>query len=191
MRFESAIALMDEKNQKDPNKVIFEEKEYAKEYIYGLRMSKKLNDFMPDAPEPLKLAARCQHICRWEIARNTFPMDKVGYLKWRNELKKLHAKVAEDILLSVGYDTELIDTVKFLLMKKQLKKNELTQALEDVICLVFLEFYYDEFITKHTEERLIDILQKTWGKMSENGHKAALNLPFSDKGLALVKQALA
>jgi len=191
MRFKEALAQMDEKNLQDPNKEFFEGKEYAKEYIYGLRMSEKMETFFPDAPESLKLAARCQHICRWEIPRNTFPMNKVGYLTWRNELKKQHAKIAGAILDSVGYETEVIDEVKFLLLKKQLKKNKLTQALEDVICLVFLEFYYDEFAAKHTNEKVIDILQKTWAKMSEEGHNAALKLPFSEKGLALVKQALA
>lgn len=190
-KYDKAILLMDEMNKKDPNKEHFNETEYPKEYLYGLRMTKHLDAFLPNAPESLKLAARCQHICRWEIPRNSFPMDRVGYLKWRNELKKLHAQKAEEILSSVGYEKEIIEEIQFLLLKKQLKKNELTQALEDVICLVFLEFYFDEFAAKHNEEKIIDIVQKTWAKMSENGHKAALNLPFSDSGLALVQKALA
>ncbi len=191
MKFEKAILLMDESNKKDPNKEEFEGVVYAKEYIYGLRMSEKLDDFMPNAPESLKLAARCQHICRWEIPRNSFPMDKVGYLTWRNELKKLHAQKAAEILTSVGYEQEVIDEVKFMLLKKQLKKNKLTQALEDVICLVFLAFYFDAFANKHSEEKIIDIVQKTWAKMSEEGHDAALKLPYSKSGLALVQKALA
>ncbi len=191
MKFEKALMLMDKANQQDPNKEVYEGVTYAKEYIYGIRMSKRLDDFMPNAPESLKLAARCQHICRWEIPRNSFPMDRVGYLTWRNELKKLHASKAEEILTSVEYDKEVIDEVKMMLLKKQLKKNELTQALEDVICLVFLEYYFDAFMAKHTEEKIIDIVQKTWAKMSALGHKAALELPFSDAGLALVQKALA
>ncbi|MGY5352297.1 DUF4202 domain-containing protein [Wenyingzhuangia sp. IMCC45533] len=191
MKFQKAITLMDEVNQQDPNKEEYEGVVYAKEYIYGIRMSERLDAFMPNAPESLKLAARCQHIGRWEIPRNSFPMDRVGYLKWRNELKKLHATKAEEILLTVGYDKEVIEEVKFMLLKKQLKKNELTQALEDVICLVFLEYYFDAFAAKHTEEKIVDIVQKTWGKMSESGHKAVLELPFSDTGLELIKKALA
>ncbi len=191
MKYTEAISLMDAMNKKDPNIETYKGTDYPKEYLYGIRMSNKLEDFMPDAPESLKLAARCQHICRWEIPRNSYPMDRVGYLKWRNELKKLHAQKAEEILSAVGYEQEVIDEVKFLLQKKQLKKNELTQALEDVICLVFLEFYFDDFAAKHNEEKMIDIVQKTWAKMSEKGHEAALQLPFSASGLALVQKALA
>lgn len=191
MKYDEAILLIDEANKKDTNQEIVGDITYSKEYIYGVRMSKKLKDFMPDAPESLKLAVRCQHICRWEIPRSTYPMDKVGYITWRNELKKMHSQKAEEILKEVGYEQDLIDEVKFMLLKKQLKKNELTQALEDVICLVFLEFYFDDFATKHSDEKIIDIVQKTWGKMSDRGHEAALKLPFSDSGLALVQKALA
>ncbi|ANW97129.1 hypothetical protein AXE80_12910 [Wenyingzhuangia fucanilytica] len=191
MKFNQAISLIDQANKQDPNKEEYQGITYAKEYIYGVRMSERLDIFMPDAPESLKLAARCQHICRWEIPRDTYPMDRVGYLTWRNDLKKLHAQKASEILSSVGYDQEVIDEVQFMLLKKQLKKNELTQALEDVICLVFLEFYFDEFAEKHSEEKIIDIVQKTWAKMSEKGHDAALQLPFSESGLALVQKALA
>jgi len=191
MRYDEAIFLMDEANKKDPNNEIFEGEVYAKEYIYGVRMTERLAVFMPNASESLKLAARCQHICRWEIPRNTYPEGRVGYFTWRNDLKKMHAFKASEILTSVGYEQDVIQEVEVMLLKKQLKKNELTQALEDVICLVFLEFYFDEFITKHTEEKLIDIVQKTWAKMSESGHTAALKLPFSEKGLEMVQKALA
>ncbi|NIJ43772.1 hypothetical protein FHR24_000211 [Wenyingzhuangia heitensis] len=191
MKYEKAIELIDQANKKDPNKEVYKGESYAKEYIYGVRMTRRLEEFMPNAPESLKIAARCQHICRWEIARDSYPMDRVGYLKWRNELKKLHAEKAQEILSSVGYEQELIEEVTMMLLKKQLKKNELTQAIEDVICLVFLEFYFDGFAAKHSEEKMIDIVQKTWGKMSEKGHEAAMQLPFSSTGLALVQKALA
>ena len=117
-------------------------------------------------------------------------MDRAGYLKWRTELKKFHADKASEILQKVGYEQEVIDRVAFLLQKKQLKRDAETQTLEDVICLVFLEFYYEEFMSKHPEEKIIDILQKTWKKMSDKGHDAALKLPYSNQGLTLVKKAL-
>lgn len=191
MKYDKAILLIDEANKKDPNQEAVNGITYPKEYIYGVRMSERLDEFMPDAKEAIKLAVRCQHICRWEIPRSEFPMDRVGYFKWRNELKELHAKKAGEILEVVGYDQEVIEEVQFMLLKKQLKKSELTQALEDVICLVFLEHYFDDFITKHNEEKLIDIVQKTWAKMSDAGHEAALKLPFSDLGLTMVQKALA
>jgi hypothetical protein len=117
-------------------------------------------------------------------------MNREGYLRWRQDLKKFHAKKASAILQDVGYDQETIDTVIFLLEKKQLKKNEDTQCLEDVICLVFLHYYFEPFALKHPEDKTIDILQKTWRKMSPKGREAALKLPLSIYALDLVTKAL-
>ena len=136
-KFEIAIQLFDEANNKDPNVEIWEGKEYPKELLYGSRMSEKLEKFEADASLAVKLAVRCQHICRWEIPRESYEMNRVGYLTWRKDLYKFHAQKASEILEKVGYDATLIDKVKFLLQKKQLKRNEETQLLEDVICLVF------------------------------------------------------
>jgi len=185
-----AFSLFDKANAKDPNQDIVDGKPVAKELIYGQRMSITLDNFAPNASEALQLAARAQHICRWEIPRGSYPMDRIGYLKWREELKKFHATKATEILQKVDYDQETIDRVSFLLQKKKLKKDEETQLLEDIICLVFLEFYYEDFLEKHTAEKVIDILQKTWRKMSDSGHQAALKLSYSEKGLDLIKQAL-
>ncbi len=190
-KFNKAIELIDYANSKDPNKELWQDKEHPKELLYGIRMSKTLEDFEPNASESVKLAARCQHICRWEIPRDSYEMNKVGYLKWRRYLYKFHAEKASEILTEVGYDKAIIDNVKFLLQKKQLKKNVETQLLEDVICLVFLEHYFSKFSKKYTEEKLIDILQKTWGKMSKKGHEAALKLNFSQEEATLISKALA
>jgi hypothetical protein len=187
---EKAFKLFDKANEQDPNKEIYTGKEYAKEVLYAIRMTEKLNSYAPDASEVLKLTARCQHICRWEIPRDSYEMNREGYLTWRQDLKKFHAKKAGEILKNVGYDQTTIDSVAFLLEKKQLKKNEETQTLEDVICLVFLEYYFAPFAQKYSEEKLIDILQKTWRKMSEKGQEAALKLPLSANSLALVGKAL-
>lgn len=189
-RFETAIALIDKKNAEDPNTYQVAGFEYAKELLYSQRMTRKLLQFEPNASKALQIAARAQHICRWEIARNEFPMDRVGYLKWRETLKKMHANTTAEILEQVGFDDEFVDRVKKIILKKLIKKNEESQALEDVICLVFLDYYFDEFAAKHSDEKVIDILKKTWVKMSDKGHQAALKLPFSDKSLALVKQAI-
>lgn len=186
-----AYTLFDQANANDPNTKNINGKLVPKELIYGQRMSQTIEKFDPNAPETLKLAARSQHICRWKIPRKNYPMDRIGYLKWREELKKFHAIKASEILEEVGYDSKTINRVSFLLQKKKLKKDEDTQTLEDVICLVFLNFYYEDFLNKHTPEKVIDILQKTWRKMSEKGHKAALQLSYSEKALDLVKKALA
>ncbi len=185
-----AFQHFDEANKQDPNTEIFEGTTYPKEVLYGIRMTERLNEFDPTASEALRLTARCQHICRWEIPRESYEMNREGYLRWRQELKKFHAKKAASILEDVGYDDETIDNVKFLLEKKQLKKNEETQSLEDVICLVFLEFYFEPFAHKHPEDKTIDILQKTWRKMSIKGQEAALKLPLSKFSLNLITKAL-
>lgn len=185
-----AFSKFDAVNGQDPNTEVYLGKRYPKEVLYAIRMTEKLNDFAPDASEALQLAARCQHICRWEIPRESYAMDRTGYLKWRQDLKKFHAKKAGGILEDVGYSHETIENVSFLLQKKALKKNEDTQILEDVICLVFLEYYFASFIEEHTEDKIIDILQKTWRKMSKSGHDAALGLPLSKKSLDLVLKAV-
>lgn len=182
--------MFDRANQKDPNTELWQGRPYPKELLYAMRMTQKLHDFAPKASESLQLAARCQHIQRWEIPRENFEMDRNGYLKWRQTLQLFHVEKAAAILNEVGYDQETIDQVAFLLQKKQLKKNEDTQILEDVVCLVFLEFYFEDFSKKHVEEKQIDILRKTWRKMSENGHGAALRLPLSENTLKLVNKAI-
>lgn len=189
-KLQKAFAYFDEANAKDPNTEVFEGKTYPKEVLYAQRMTEQLLSFAPDAPEAVQLSARCQHICRWEIARESYDMNREGYLKWRQDLKKFHAQKAATILADVGYGEEIIEKVKFLLQKKHLKRNEETQTLEDVICLVFLEHYFEPFAAKHPEEKTIDILQKTWRKMSEKGQKAAVELPLSKKAITLISKAL-
>lgn len=189
-RFEIAIALIDKKNSEDINSYHSHGLDFPKELLYSQRMSQKLLQFKPNASRALQIASRAQHICRWKIARDEYPMDRVGYLKWRETLKKMHAEITADILKEVGYDDEFIERVSFLINKKLIKKNEESQTIEDVICLVFLDYYFEEFAAKHEDEKLIDILQKTWGKMSEEGHAEALKIKFSDKSLALVKAAI-
>ena len=189
-RFEKAITTFDAYNLNDPHLEEFEGKMVSKEQLYAQRMSQRLDDFFPAAPEYLKLAAHCQHIGRWEIQRGAYAMDKKGYLQWRNVLKSHHAKLAGQILQSCRYDEETIEKVKSLLLKKQLHTDPDTQALEDVICLVFIEFYLEEFATKHEPEKVVDILQKTLRKMSPRAIEESAKIPVSEKIKLLIRQAL-
>ena len=189
-KIQKAFDLIDQKNAEDPNTEIFEGTEYPKELLYSKRMSKTLLENFPKASEELQIATRAQHICRWKTPRKRYPMDKIGYFNWRNDLKKMHAKIASEILKEVGYDETFTKRVSFLINKKALKKDTETQTLEDVICLVFLQYYMDDFCKKHEEEKIIDILQKTWSKMSEYGQESALNLSLSEESIRLIKQAL-
>ena len=189
-RFETAIALIDKANSEDVNTYEVSGMNYPKELLYSQRMTRTLLQFEPNASKALQIAARAQHICRWKIARDEYPMDRVGYLKWRETLKKMHADLTADILKQVGFDDQFTDRVKAIILKKLIKKNEESQTLEDTICLVFLDYYFEEFAAKHDDEKIIDILKKTWVKMSDKGHEAALKIPFSEKSLDLVKQAI-
>ena len=191
-KFHSALTLIDDANSKDPNPEIFEGKSYPKELLYSERMHSRLTKFYPTAPESLIISARSQHICRWEIPRESYPMNRVGYLQWREKLKKFHAKTTASILEKVGYDELFINRVSFLIEKKALKKDVETQVLEDVICLVFLEYYLQAFVDKHSSdaEKLKNIILKTWNKMSENGHHEALKISYESSTFQLIKEAL-
>ena len=189
-RFETAIALIDKANSEDINTFKVADIDYPKELLYSQRMSRKLLQFDPNASKAIQIAARAQHICRWKISRNEYPLDRVGYLKWRETLKKMHAELTVKILDKVGYDSQFKNRVKAIVLKKMIKKNEESQTLEDTICLVFLDYYFEEFAAKHENEKVIDILKKTWVKMSDKGHEAALKLTYSVDSLALIKQAI-
>ncbi|HWV16083.1 MAG TPA: DUF4202 domain-containing protein [Cellvibrio sp.] len=186
----STLAAFDAANAQDPNLEMVDGQALAKELIYALRMSEKLQSFCPDASVELQLAARSQHICRWKIPRSNYPMDRQGYKRWRLELAAFHGETAGGIMADNGYGEGAIERVKDLLLKRSLKRDQEVQTLEDVVCLVFLEFYMEDFASKHDEEKLIDIIQKTWNKMSEKGHEAALKLPLSQAILTLVGKAL-
>ena len=188
--FQTASALIDAENTQDPNSEIFQSVSYPKELLYSNRMYEKLMNFHPNASEEVQIASKAQHICRWKMPRESYPMDRVGYLKWREDLKKFHAKMTAGILEKVGYNADFIARVSFLIEKKLLKKDEETQLLEDVICLVFLEYYFDPFVQKHDREKMKNIILKTWNKMSENGHQEALKINYSTVNLELIKEAL-
>lgn len=189
-QLQDTLSAFDEANSKDPNHEQVQGKTVPKELIYGQRMSDHLARFCPDASIALQLAARCQHICRWRIPRNDYPMDRQGYKRWRSDLAQFHGETAAVIMTDKGYDQETIERVKDLLLKRGLKRDPEVQVLEDVICLVFIEYYLEDFATKHDEPKLIDIIRKTWNKMSSQGHEAALKLPLSEEMLALVGKAL-
>jgi hypothetical protein len=190
IRFTAAIAKIDEANAADPNREVFQGQEVAKEVLYSRRMTDWLNRLAPEASEMLRLAAHGQHICRWTIPRDSYPMDRPGYHRWRTDCQRMHAEKLGEILRAVGYDESDIARVQSLVRKERLKLDAETQLLEDVICLVFLESYFADFAKQHDEAKLIDIVRKTWKKMSPRGHEAALQLPMNESARKIVEQAL-
>ena len=165
-RFEATIAAFDAANAEDPNL----DEGQPKELRYAQRMSDMLERFAPEAAEAVQLAVRAQHIQRWKTPRSSYPMDRQGYLQWRTGLYKFHAETAGRIMAENGYDGETLDRVKTAVGKKGIKVNAETQLLEDVTDLVFLEHYLAGFAARHTdysEEKWIEIIRKTWQKMSQ------------------------
>ena len=189
-RFDRVISIIDHANQADPNQENWEGVDHPKEWLYAQRMTHWLQKVYPGASEELRIAAHAQHICRWEIPRSDYPKGKVGYHQWRTALQGFHAEKAGQILTQVGYTPKTIARVQQLLQKKNLRKDLECQQLEDVICLVFLDYYFAPFAAKHEDEKVVDILRKTWRKMSERGQAEALRISFPAKAQSLIEEAL-
>lgn len=186
-RFGEALAAIDAVHAGDPDKVGGR----PKELVYAERMSAWLARLAPQASELLRLAVRCQHLRRWSIARSAYPDGKVGYLQWRKASLRAHAALAGEILERAGYDAPAVARVQSLVKKERLKHDPEAQTLEDATCLVFLEHELGAFAPKHDEAKLVDILRKTWPKMSAQGRQAALGLQLPAQLQALVGKALA
>lgn len=195
-RYQKAVALIDAANQEDPNQETADGKAWPKELLYSHRMADMLERYAPEADDAMKLAIRAQHIQRWKSARSDYPMTREGYLKWRTDLYKFHAESAGALLAEAGYGDEDIERVKQAVGKKAIKRNPDTQLLEDVTDLVFIEHYMLAFASKHPEydeEKWLDIIRKTWKKMSERAHQFALSgsIKLPEPLLPLIQKAIA
>ncbi|MFO1513366.1 MAG: DUF4202 domain-containing protein [Verrucomicrobiota bacterium] len=190
-RHTAAIARFDSENARDPNVETLDGHSHPRELIYAKWLTDWVLKLSPNASEALRLAARCQHICRWEIPRNSYPMDKPGYLRWRADLKKFHAQKSGDILREVGYDETTIQRVQDLNLKKNYPHDPEVCVLEDALCLVFLEHQFAALAAKSDDEKMINALQKSWKKMTPAAHAEALRLHYGDREKALIEQALA
>ena len=174
----STIAAFDMANAEDPNKETLDSTEYPKELLYSKRMADMQERYTPEASDAVKLAVRAQHIQRWKIPRKDFLMDREGYLQWRVKLYKFHAQTAARLMQEAGYGEDMVERVMAIVCKKGLKVNPETQLMEDVADLVFIEHYMVDFATKHPEYeegKWIQIIKKTWQKMSPRAHEFVLS----------------
>jgi hypothetical protein len=185
-KFEAALLRFDAENSRDPNS----EDSQPQELIYAQRLTNWVLKLCPDASEELRLAARCQHLCRWKIPRGSYPMTRAGYLKWRADLKKFHAQKSGKILRETGYDEETIRRVQDLNLKKNFPDDPKTCILEDALCLVFLEFQFAALAAKTAEDKTINALQKSWGKMTGAARAEALKLNYGEREKTLLQRAL-
>lgn len=187
---EKAIERFNRINAEDPIKVLASGKEVPRELLAAERLESWVLRLEPQASDALRLAARSQHLRRWSVPRGDYPEGRVGYLKWRKDLSKMHADLASDVLRGLGAPEALISALRALNLKEGLKLNPETQTIEDALCLSFLEHEFAEFAEKHEDDKVIDIVQKTWRKMSERAHAAALSLPLEGRAKDLVGRAL-
>ena len=185
-KFTAAIRRFDEENSRDPNL----ENGRPRELLYAERLTDWVLKLSPAASEPLRLAARCQHIRRWESPRENYPPTRAGYLKWRADLKKFHAEKSGTILREVGYDEATVCRVQALNLKQNFPADLEVRVLEDALCLVFLEFQFAALAAKSDDEKMINALKKSWEKMTDAGRAEALKLNFGEREKNLVTRAL-
>jgi hypothetical protein len=190
-RFEMALRRFDEENSRDPNTEIVNDVPRQRELVYAQWLTDWVLKLCPNASEELRLAARCQHHCRWTIARGSYLMTRAGYLKWRADLKIFHAEKAGEILREVGYPAETIAKVQALNLKKNFPRDPECRVLEDALCLVFLERQLADLARKSTEDKVINALQKSWQKMTNAARTEALKLNYTPEEKALIERALA
>ena len=192
-QFETVIKAIDAVNAQDPRTTTIDGVDYPYETVYADRMTETLARMYPDASELLRIAARAQHIRRWQIPRDTYPRNREGYQKWRLSMRQLHSELVGEIMDKNGYAADDIALVGSFLRKERLKREADSQALENVVDVVFIDFYWDEFVAKfpdYDDDKLIDIVGKTLRKMSSHGHQAALALDLPDATAKIVLAAV-
>jgi hypothetical protein len=188
-RIEQALHLFDAYNKQDPQLFFWQGAHYPQEYFLAQKLYEWVLKLNPDAGDALILASRSQHIGRWEIPRDSFPLDKSGYLLWRKTLASHHATKAGDILRHLSFSDDLVERVQEIILKKKIKVNPEVQTMENALCLVFLEYQYEAFFPKH-RDKIVQILRKSLLKMDGEGHRFALTLSFSEEGFSYIQDAL-
>lgn len=188
--YERARAAIDALHAADP---IRSAEGKPNELDYADRMEGWVTKLAPEASPILRLAARCQHLERWSVPRGSFPEGRAGYLEWRRSLYVKQANRARGVLVECGVPEPEASEAATWIAKEGLKTNPGTQALEDAACLVFLETIISDFAAAHpdyTETKFIEIIRKTWKKMSPAAHRLAHTISFSPAIAALIQRAL-
>lgn len=180
----------DQMNAQDPTSIDVLGVAQPRELALALWLSEWVKQLRPEASVALRLASRCQHLMRFSMPRTDYPEGRTGYLKWRKDLSKRHADLASKVLYELGFETTVIDQVRKINLKQELTKDPDCQAMEDALCLSFLQHEFPEFSQKYDDEKVIDIVQKTWRKMSEEGHRYALSIALEGRAQDLVARAL-
>jgi hypothetical protein len=190
-RFAAAIARFDQDNAADPNVERVDGISQPRELFFARKLSEWVLKLCPGASEELQLAARCQHLRRWEIPRSSYPMTRPGYLQWRTALKAFHAAKSGEILRQAGYPDDVILRVQNLNLKKNFPADPESRVLEDALCLVFLQYQLADLARKTADDKVINALRKSWAKMTPAARAEASKLTYGGHEKALLEHALA
>jgi len=192
-KLQRVIAKIDAMNSQDPRKTTVGGREVGYELAYSQWMTQWVEqltaDGNPPASDEVLIAARGQHIARWTSPRSSYPEGKAAYLKWREDLKKFHSSTVAGFMREEGYGEDAVAKTVAIMLKKNIKEPE-GQVVEDALCLVFLQHQFGEFRAKESEDKMVDILRKTWKKMGAKGQAEALKLPLGPEEARLVGLAL-
>src|SRR5262245_30274134 len=148
-RFDTAVQRLDALNADDPVKLTRNGVETPRLLAEADRVSAWILYLCPDASEALRLAARAQHLMRWQVKRSDYPEGRIGYRTWRRAAMEFHANEARRVLEEVGYDPDTVRAVSEIVQKHGLRKNRDVQVMEDALCLSFLEHDFLAFSEKH------------------------------------------
>ena len=189
-RLTQVLDRIDRLNGEDPSTEIVEGVQQPRELVYSKRLTAWVLRLNPQASEELRIAARGQHVRRWTIPRDRFEMNRRGYLRWRETLKTFHVDTVAGLMREVGYPDEAVQRVREIMGKRQIQNDPDTQTLEDALCLVFLETQFADLRKKTADDKMQEILRKTWKKVSAQGRAEALKLPLSEDDRVFIQQAL-
>ena len=192
-RYLAVVAEIDASNANDPRLDVVAAVSRPREVIYAERMTECLSRLYPNASEELRIAARAQHICRWQVPRANYPLGRDGYNAWRAACRDHHATLATAIMRRHAYAETQITQVVRIIKKEDLKRDRESQALENVVTVVFAEHYLADFIASRQdddEEKLVTILRKTLRKMDAVGHAAVLELDLPADAKRIVDNAV-
>jgi hypothetical protein len=186
----AAFAAIDAANADDPHTVVVRGAERPKELAHAELAVEWIHRLVPEPSDALLLAARAHHVRRWEIPRASQPEGRAGYLRWKRLLQQHHADVAARVLGEVGIDPATIERVRALVKKERLKSDPEVQALEDALCLVFVETQFGELTEQLGDDHMVEVVAKTLRKMTPGGREAALGLPLDGDAVRIVGLAL-
>lgn len=190
-RLPAALAAIDAANAADPNRITVDGVERPKELAHAEMVTEWVRRLRPEPSEALLLAARAHHLRRWAVPRSSYPDGRAGYLRWRRHMHQRHAEETGEILAAAGYDEATVARVGDIVRKRNLATDAEVQALEDALCLVFLQTQLHELAARLERPKMLDVVRKTLAKMSEEGKRQALTVPLDSEDAALVAEALA